>query len=88
MQTFRYETAPLGVECVLVEPYDFLTEMKTKAAAWRASDREIEAAYGQAAYVIEEFYMKPDPSRAGDPERVVDAIEAVLRAPTAPVRDG
>jgi len=81
MQTFRYEMAPLGVECVLVEPYDFLTEMKSKAAAWRAGDREIEAAYGQAAYVIEEFYMKPDPSRAGDPERVVDAIEAVLRAP-------
>lgn len=81
METFRYETAPFGVECVLIEPYDFLTEMKTKAAAWRASDGEIEAAYGQAASVIEEFYMKPDPSRAGDPERVVDAIETVLRAP-------
>jgi NAD(P)-dependent dehydrogenase (short-subunit alcohol dehydrogenase family) len=81
MEIFRYETAPFGVECVIVEPYDFMTEMKDKAGAWRASDRLIEAAYGPANYVIDEFYMKPDPTRAGDPELVVDAVEAVLRTP-------
>jgi NAD(P)-dependent dehydrogenase (short-subunit alcohol dehydrogenase family) len=37
-ETFRYEVAPLGIEVCIVEPGDFMTEMKEKAPGYAARD--------------------------------------------------
>lgn len=78
VETIRYEVAPFGVECVIVEPYDYLTEMKQKTARWRPADTAREAAYGPAQTIIEQFYLQPDSARPGDPEQVVDAVARLL----------
>jgi NAD(P)-dependent dehydrogenase (short-subunit alcohol dehydrogenase family) len=78
METYRYELAPLGVEVCIVEPYDFLTEMKGKAVNYVASSKDIQQLYGSADYVINNFYLVPDPTRASDPSEVVDAIASLI----------
>jgi NAD(P)-dependent dehydrogenase (short-subunit alcohol dehydrogenase family) len=81
LETFRYELAPHGVEVVIVEPYDFMTEMKAKARDHQPADHEREAAYGATVDMIRQMYLVPDPTRAGDPQLVVDAIQGVIDAP-------
>jgi NAD(P)-dependent dehydrogenase (short-subunit alcohol dehydrogenase family) len=82
METFRYEVAPYGVEVCIVQPYDFMTELKQKAGSHTPADHAREASYGErTATMIETMYLTPDPTRAGDPEEVVDAIDRLIATP-------
>lgn len=81
LQTFRYELAAYGVEVVLVEPYDFLTEMKDKAADHQPADHAREAGYGDTPTRVRQMYLVPDPARSGDPQAVVDAVQQVIDTP-------
>jgi NAD(P)-dependent dehydrogenase (short-subunit alcohol dehydrogenase family) len=87
-ETLRYEVAPLGVEVCVLEPFDFLTEMKDKAAGYAAHDANVSSAYGDADAFIRAAYLVPDPTRANDPAEVVDAMVALTEMPagTRPVR--
>jgi NAD(P)-dependent dehydrogenase (short-subunit alcohol dehydrogenase family) len=87
-ETLRYEVAPLGVEVCVLEPFDFLTEMKDKAAGYAAHDANVSSAYGDADAFIRAAYLVPDPTRASDPAEVVDAMVALTEMPagTRPVR--
>jgi NAD(P)-dependent dehydrogenase (short-subunit alcohol dehydrogenase family) len=82
LETFRYELAPFGIEVVVVEPFDFMTEMKEKAVHHQPADQDREAAYGQTVDLIRQMYLVPDPTRSGDPRQVVDAIRAVVESPS------
>jgi NAD(P)-dependent dehydrogenase (short-subunit alcohol dehydrogenase family) len=79
-ETFRYEVAPYGVEVCIVEPYDFMTAMKQKAAGYAAADAAVEAEYGGTPALVRQMYLVPDPRRAGDPAEVVDAIVLLIEA--------
>lgn len=81
METYHYELAPLGIEVCIVEPYDFLTEMKEKAKNYVAENTAIQQQYGSADYVINNFYMIPDAARAGDPQELVDSLKALIDLP-------
>jgi NAD(P)-dependent dehydrogenase (short-subunit alcohol dehydrogenase family) len=87
-ETLRYEVAPLGVEVCVLEPYDFMTEMKDKAPGYAAHDASVSSAYGDADAFIQGAYLVPDPTRAGDPAEVVDAMVALIEMPsgTRPAR--
>lgn len=87
-ETFRYEVAPFGVDVCVVEPYDFMTEMKEKAAGYAARDQRVTAEYGDAGEFIRANYLTPNPERAGDPNQVVDAIVGLVEMPAGsrPVR--
>lgn len=78
--TLRYELRPFGIDVTLLQPFDFLTEMKAKARGYAAADQVRADAYGVSAF-IEQAYLTPDPARAGDPERVVDEIVRLVEAP-------
>lgn len=81
METLRYEVAPFGVEVCIVEPYDYLTEMKQKAASHTPADHDREATYGQTLDLIEKMYLTPDPTRSRDPHEVVEAVAMLIAAP-------
>jgi NAD(P)-dependent dehydrogenase (short-subunit alcohol dehydrogenase family) len=80
-ETFRYEVAPYGVEVCVVEPYDYLTEMKDKAPGYAAADTDRAAAYGGAQQFIQQAYLTPDAQRSRDPEEVVEAIVRLVETP-------
>lgn len=88
METFRYEVAPHGIEVSLIEPGDFMTEMKVKAAAHQPRDHEREAGYGQTVELVKKMYLVPDKERSGDPQLVADAILKLIGTPAGerPVR--
>ncbi len=81
LETFRYELAPHGVEEVIVEPCDVMTEMKARAKDHQPADHDREAAYGATVDMVRQTYLVPDPTRAGDPQLVVDAIQGAIDAP-------
>lgn len=81
METYHYELAPFGIEICIVEPYDFLTEMKEKAKNYVADDKVIQQQYGSADYIINQFYMIPDPTRASDPQELVTALKHLIALP-------
>lgn len=81
-EAYRYELAPFGVEFSTLEPFDMMTEMKQKAASNQAQDQVVIDGYGQPTWdYIKQAYLTPDPTRAGDPNTVADAIEGVINAP-------
>ncbi len=81
-EAYRYELAPFGVEFSTLEPFDMMTEMKQKASLSQAQDQAIIDEYGPQTWdYIKNAYLTPDLSRAGDPNSVVDAIEAVINSP-------
>ncbi|GAB2583344.1 SDR family oxidoreductase [Spirosoma areae] len=81
-EAYRYELAPFGVEFSTLQPFDMMTEMKQKAPANQAQDQTVIDGYGQPTWdYIKNVYLTPDPTRAGDPNTVVDAIEQVIGAP-------
>ena len=88
METFRYESAPYGVEVCIIQPYDFMTEMKQKAASHQPTDAERNALFAGANELIRQMYLVPDPGRVGDPQEVVDAISNLIGTPTGarPIR--
>lgn len=88
LEGFRYEVSSAGIECVLVQPYDYLTEMKDKILSWVATDDAVTDGYGPARSIIEAQYLSVDRQRSRDPVEVVDAVEALLAMPhgTRPVR--
>lgn len=78
METFRYEVAPHGVEVCLIEPGDFMTEMKVKAVLHQPDDHEREKDYGETVEMVKQMYLIPDASRSGDPQEVVRAISKLI----------
>lgn len=80
-ETFRYEVAPFGIEVCIVEPGDFMTEMKEKASGYAAEDVGVEAGYAGTPAFVRQMYLTPDPERSGDPQQVVDAIARLIEAP-------
>jgi NAD(P)-dependent dehydrogenase (short-subunit alcohol dehydrogenase family) len=88
METFRYESAPYGVDVCIIQPYDFMTEMKQKAASHQPTDAERNALFAEANELIQKMYLVPDPGRVGDPQEVVDAISTLIGTPagTRPIR--
>lgn len=81
-EAYRYELAPFGVEFSTLEPFDMMTEMKQKAPLSQAQDQLVIDEYGEQTWAyIKNAYLTPDPTRAGDPNSVVDAIEAVINSP-------
>lgn len=83
LETFSYELNPFGIDTVIIEPYDFLTEMKDKAINYVAQETNIQIQYGNADAFIKNAYLVADPNRAGNPEEVVDAIQLVINQPSA-----
>lgn len=81
LETFRYEVAPFGVEVCIIEPGDFMTEMKEKARQYTAADTDRTAAYGPVNDYIQQAYLTPNSQRSGDPMQVVDAIQTLIDAP-------
>lgn len=80
-ETFRYEVAPFGIEVCIVEPGDFMTEMKEKARGYAAGDQHVEAGYSGTPDFVRQMYLTPDPQRSGDPQEVVTAIAGVIDTP-------
>lgn len=88
-ETFRYEVAPYGVEVCIVEPYDFMTEMKQKAADHQPDDHAREMQYGQQVLdSIQQNYLTPNRERSENPQHVVDAIIKLVNMPVGerPIR--
>lgn len=87
-EQFRYELASFGVEFTLLEPYDFMTEMKDKAINYVAADASRDKDYGSTVDFIKQFYLVPNQERANDPVFVIDAIQQIIDMPTGtrPVR--
>ncbi len=81
METFCYEVAPFGVEVVIIEPGDFMTEMKEKASGYIAGEDNISREYTGVGEFIKNAYLTPDPSRSGDPMSVVEALQRVIEMP-------
>lgn len=79
-ETFRAEIAPFGVEVSIIEPFDYMTEMKLKARDHVARNEQIQAAYGVSDF-IEAAYLRPDPQRVRDPLEVVEALVRLVETP-------
>ena len=89
-ETYRYELAPLGIDSVLIEPGGFATPLLSKIEG--PADAERAASYGPLAEMPGKFFgsfaaslKAPD---APDPQRIADAIAALIEAPagTRPLR--
>jgi NAD(P)-dependent dehydrogenase (short-subunit alcohol dehydrogenase family) len=78
--TFHYELAPFGVEVCIVQPYDFMTEMKQKAVNHVAQDTQRQKEYGIDTFV-QQMYLTPNAERAGNPIQVVDTIQKLIAMP-------
>jgi NAD(P)-dependent dehydrogenase (short-subunit alcohol dehydrogenase family) len=87
-EQFRYELASFGIEFTIVQPYDFLTEMKEKAHNYVAADGEREKEYGPTVEFIKQNYLVPDLQRANDPAELVNALVTIIDMPlgSRPVR--
>lgn len=79
-ETFRAEVSPFGIQVSIVEPFDYMTEMKDKARDHLARDSEVQSAYGVGDF-IEAAYLTPDPQRVRDPSEVVEALIKLVETP-------
>lgn len=81
METFRYEVAPFGVDVVIIEPGDFMTEIKGKAVNYAAFLDNVTDQYAGVGEFINNAYLTPDANRSGNPQLVVDAINKLVDTP-------
>lgn len=79
-ETFRAEVSPFEIEVCIVEPFDYMTEMKVKAHEHTAQDAAVQDAYGVGAF-IEAAYLTPNSERSRDPTEVVEALVELVETP-------